>query len=262
MSRQPVRVVTNMEIDEISLVDVPANQHAKVAIAKRASEEDTVPEEIYDETGAVLDFDALEPGDVVFDAEGNAFAVEVDDEFAAEPELETVGKAFQTPNFSDAVRDSLSKALTDADRDEVIAKAAERITEAEARAQRAEEIAKSERNLRLEREYTEVAKGYNVPIEPTALGPVLMRMAETMSYEDCAVIHKALSASGEALYAEVGYIGGGDNYDPMAMVDAQVEATLAKSAGGVDSIAKAAATAEFFAQNPAAYDDYVASKRG
>ena len=29
-----------------------------------------------------------------------------------------------------------------------------------------------------------------------------------------------------------------------------------------DPIAKAAATADFFAQNPAAYDDYVASKRG
>ena len=260
MSRQPVRVITNMEIDEISLVDIPANQHAKVAIAKRASEEDTVPEEIYDETGTAIDFDALEPGQVVFDAEGNAFAVEVDDEY--EEELEPVGKAFRTPSFSDAVRESLSKALNDADRDEVIAKAAERISEAEARAERAELIAKSERDLRLEREYTEVAKGYNVPIEPTALGPVLMRMAETMSYDDCAVIHKALSASGEALYAEVGYIGGGDNYDPMAMVEAQIEGALSKSAGGADPIAKAAATAEFFAQNPAAYDDYVASKRG
>lgn len=260
MSRQPVRVITNMEIDEISLVDVPANQHAKVAIAKRASEEDTVPEEIYDEAGQAIDFDDLEPGQVVFDAEGNAFAVEVEDEVVEE--LEPVGKAFRTPSFSDAVRESLSKALNDADRDEVIAKAAERISEAEARAERAELIAKSERDLRLEREYTEVAKGYNVPIEPDQLGPVLMRMAETMSYDDCAVIHKALTASGEALYAEVGYIGGGDNSDPMDMIEAQIEGALSKSAGGVDPIAKAAATAEFFATNPAAYDDYIASKRG
>ena len=46
------------------------------------------------------------------------------------------------------------------------------------------------------------------------------------------------------------------------MIEAQIEGALSKAAGSVDPIAKASATAEFFAANPAAYDDYIASKRG
>ena len=62
-----VKELRDMEIDEISLVDRPANQHAKVVIAKRATEEDIVPEEIYNEDGELLDAELLEEGDVVFD---------------------------------------------------------------------------------------------------------------------------------------------------------------------------------------------------
>ena len=104
---RPVKELSNIEIDEISLVDRPANQHAKVAIAKRATEEDNVPDEqIYDENGQALDVEQLELGDVVFDSEGNAYAVELDDESGEseeepseeieaedESELELVGKA-------------------------------------------------------------------------------------------------------------------------------------------------------------------------
>lgn len=84
-----VKELTNMEIDEISLVDRPANQHAKVVITKRDTQEETVPEEIYNEDGELLDTDALNEGDVVFDEEGQAFVV-VDEEMSEE--FEEVGK--------------------------------------------------------------------------------------------------------------------------------------------------------------------------
>ena len=250
-----VKELTSIEIDEISLVDRPANQHARVQIAKRATEEDIVPE-IYDENGEVLDAELLEPGDTVFDEDGNAYEVVLEDaqEYADDndEELAPVGKS-----FADEVRESLSKAFTDIERDEVISKAMEQVSLLEKRASEAERIAKSERDLRLLGEYVEVAKNYNVPIEPTELAPVLMRMAETMSYEDCSVIHKALTSAGSTIFEEIGRIGGGDNADVMSRVDAFLEEGISKS----DSkVSKADAMADFFLQNPAAYDEYIADR--
>lgn len=255
-----VKELTNIEIDEISLVDRPANQHARVAIAKRAPEEDTVPE-IYDEGGNPLDASGVEPGDVVYDGEGNAFEVVLEDEsdeyeqleFEDDREPELVGKS-----FADEVREDLSKALSNIERDEVIAKAMAQVSALEARAAQAEAIAKSERDLRLTAEYVEVAKNYNVPVDPETLGPVLMRMAETMSYEDCEVIHKALTSSGAALFDEIGYVGGGDNADVMSQVEAALDEAVSKSE---DGISKADAMESFFLTNPAAYDEYLADKR-
>ena len=248
-----VKELSNIEIDEISLVDRPANQHARVSIAKRAPEEENVPE-IYNENGEILDADLLEPGDTVFDDEGNAYEVVLEDadDYADEYEedLAPVGKS-----FADGVREELSKAFTDIDRDEVIAKAMEKVEVLEKRAAQAELIAKSERDLRLLGEYVEVAKAYNVPVDPRELGPVIMRMAESMSYEDCAVIHKALTSSGAALFDEVGFIGGGDNADIMSQVNAFLDQDVSKG-----MVSKADATADFFSNNPAAYDEYIADR--
>lgn len=246
-----VKELTNIEIDEVSLVDRPANQHARVSIAKRASEEDIVPE-IYNENGELLDAELLEPGQTVFDAEGNAFEVVLEDVEENSEELEPVGKS-----FADEVREELSKAFTDIERDEVIAKALGQVDALTKRLEQAETIAKSERDLRLLGEYVEVAKNYNIPVEPTALGPVLMRMAETMSYEDCSVIHKALTSAGSALYDEVGFIGGGDNADVLTQVSAFLDQDVAKSEG----VSKASAMESYFANNPSAYDQYVAEMR-
>lgn len=250
-----VRELSNIEIDEISLVDRPANQHARVEIAKRASEEDIVPE-IFNENGELLDAESLNPGDTVFDSEGNAFEVVLDDEAEAENVVEEepvlVGKS-----FAEDVREELSKAFTSIERDEVISKAMAKVEALEARAAAAEAIAKSERDLRLMGEYVEVAKSYNVPVDPQELGPVLMRMADTMSYEDCSVIHKALTSAGAALFDEVGFVGGGDNNDVMSQVDAFLASDVSKS----ESVSKAAAMEEFFRTNPAAYDEYLSDRR-
>ena len=260
MTTRRVKELTNIEIDEISLVDRPANQHARVSIAKRASEEDIVPE-IYNENGELLDADLLEPGDTVFDSEGNAYEVTLEDdeyeeEFSEDREPEYVGKSF---SFADEVRQELSKAFTDIERDEVIAKALGQVDYLSERLEYAETIAKSERDLRLLAEYEEVAKSYNVPIDERELAPVLMRMAETMSYDDCAVIHKALTVSGRTIFDEVGFIGGGDNLDVMSQVSAFLDEDISKSADG--NISKAERMSEFFTTNPAAYDEYLLDLR-
>ena len=289
---KPVKELRDMEIDEISLVDRPAAQHAEVVITKRATEEDIVPEDIYDEEGDLVDLDYLETGDVVFDEDGDAFLV-VDDEM--EDEYETVGKAAAYPDypeeeggegspkskkemlrqkllaqkkkqleeegvkksFADELREELSKSYSDADRDEVIAKALAEVDELTFYAAEAEEVAKSERDLRLSREYEEVAKSYNLPVDEEELAPVLMAIAEELPYEYGAVIHKALSAAGEIIFDEIGTEGYATNNDVLNAVDYYIDQNISKA-----DISKAEAVEAVFDENPGAYDEYMATRYG
>jgi len=274
-----VREIQDLVIDEISLVDKGANQHATVTIAKSADGEKENYMDIYDEQGNPLDPDALEIGDVVYDAAGDAYEIQAEDENdeeyeeVEERELE-MAKSFTTPfakreqakstvakGFANGLREELSKALTDRDRDEVINKAfsqIEALTEATEIAKRA---AEQERDIRLTQEYTEIAKSYNLPgIEVTELGSVLKSCAEKLSYEECEVIGKALQFAAEAqdvLFDEIGSIGGGDNSDVLNMVEAHVDGVVAKS-----GVSREELVTEVFMQNPDAYDQYLADQRG
>lgn len=258
--------IEDMEIDEISLVDRPANQHALVTIAKRAPKEDIVPDMFYDQQGDPVDENELNFGDHVFDADGQEYILEPDDEDndeAAERELADAGvsKAFSsdTEEYGMSILEELAKAVTDSDRDQVIAKALGQNVELAKRLEAAEQLATNERTLRLEREYIEKAAEYNVPIEPESLGPVLMRMAETMSFDDCAVIHKALTSAGEILYSEAGFQGQADNDDPLVQVERIIDQAVSKSEG---QVSKSQAMTEFFVTNPDAYDAYRQEMRG
>lgn len=97
MAGRPVKRLFDLEIDEISLVDRSANQHADVAIAKR--DEGTMT--LMDVDGYEVAEDQLQPGDVVYDAETGEELVaceegaEPEDYFEAEGE-EEVGKAAAT----------------------------------------------------------------------------------------------------------------------------------------------------------------------
>jgi hypothetical protein len=264
---KPIKNLTNMEIDEISLVDKGANQHAMITIAKRAPEEDDMPEiDLYAEDGSSINEDDLKHGDIVYDGEGNAYEYtenEVQDEAEVEErEPQLVGKsAFFEPKkdeaaFTKQVLDELSKAFNDDDRDKVIAKALGRVQELENKQAEYVQIAKAERDLRLTREYISKASEYNLPVDADELGPVLYRMAETMSYEDCAVIAKCLETAGEVIFEEMGYIGGGDNGDVLDEVVAHA-ATISKSdhpsAVDINGV---------FDSNPQAYDEYLSAQRG
>lgn len=262
-----IKNVTDMEIDEISLVDRGANQHALVTIAKRADlEEDHMPDiKLFDDKGTELPEDVeLEEGQVVYDDEGNAYEFTLEDlaeeaEQEETREMEPVGKRnpFDRPkpvvkSFSSTVLEELSKAYTDDDKNAIISKALGRVEELEKRYEETAEIAKAERTLRLEREYISKAQDYNVPVNPAELGPVLMRMAETMSFEDCSVIAKCLEAAGDLIFSEIGAQGGGDNQDVMSAVNAHAMEEIGKADAG--------AVTDVFDANPDVYDEYLRSR--
>lgn len=252
----------DIEIDEISLVDRPANQHARVAIAKRAPEE-TV--DYFNEAGEAVELDDLEVGTVIYDESGAAFVVdEGDEDEEHEQAAELVGTGL-SKSLAEQVREDLSKALSEVERDEVISKALGEISKAEQRAQQAEAIAKAERDLRLTREYIAKAESYGVPgVTAQELGPVLMRAAEALPHEDCVVLAKALATSGEA-FRELGATGAASNHDAFGVIEellspaADTELAKALSSKGSDAhelIEKA------FEADPSAYDRYLAERRG
>jgi hypothetical protein len=260
-----------MEIDEISTVDKTANQYSRFVISKRAPEEEDMPQ-LYNQEGQPLDEDQLEFGDIVYDDQGAAYEFVEDDgeddtpaeEDKDQLELASVGKsaffekaAPRAGSFSQSVMEELSKAYSDKDRDQVIAKALGRVEELERAQQKAETIAKSERDLRLTREYISKSAEYNLPVDPEVLGPVLYRMAETMSFDDCAVIAKCLETAGEIIFEETGYQGGGDNADVYSQVEQHAYDTFGKS----ENFDAVSAINTVFDQNPDAYDEYLAAQR-
>jgi hypothetical protein len=102
-----VKRLSNLEIDEVSVVDRPANQHGMIAISKAEGQEDSMPS-IFDADGDEVFEDELQVGDYVYDEEGNEFQVTAgggddddggggeeyyDQDYEVEEELEPVGKA-------------------------------------------------------------------------------------------------------------------------------------------------------------------------
>jgi hypothetical protein len=101
-----VKRLSNLEIDEISVVDAPANQHGMIAISKAQGQEDSMPS-IFDADGDEVFTEELAVGDYVYDEQGNEFQVvpgdeveEYEDEgsddadsYEYEDEGELVGKA-------------------------------------------------------------------------------------------------------------------------------------------------------------------------
>lgn len=350
-----VRELKNLVIDEISLVDKGANQHAMVTIAKRdGSEEEKMEDELYDSEGHPVDVDELEFGDVVFDGDGQAYEVEPDDDYdvtknsegrkatgtervlaqfagapmtnavmgkdgrrikaawsGAKEELKGAGVGGAAgallggavgrgdgaavggvlgsqigsrvgsdrgvrraareghlydpvvqKSYGDNLREEFSKALSDNDRDEVISKAIDYIDEVSKSAEAAYLVAEMERDARLEAEYVEIAKGYNVGIDPEVLGPVFKRMSEVMDEDDVAVIASALDSASmviEKNFEELGAAGLHSNSDVLNDVDYLVESMVSKSQG---NFTREEAVTGIFEENPQAYDEYLAERQG
>ena len=255
--------LSDIEIDEVSLVDRPANQHASVVLAKRAPEETGV--DYFNENGEAVDIDALEAGEIVYDAEGHGFEItdEDGDELVDERELELAGAVGKS--WADAVREDLAKALGDADRDEVVSKALGRVEELSKALEQTQLVAKAERDLRLEREYIAKAETYGLPgVTPAELGRVMKNAAELLPEADCQVLAKAFTAAGSA-FVELGTTGAAENArDPFGVIEELItpepdsalsKALTERSVDAHELIEKA------FDLNPEAYDRYLADRR-
>jgi hypothetical protein len=260
--------LSDLEVDEISLVYKGANQHSRVAIAKSldGQQEETV--EIFDQDGNPVDPNALELGDVVFDAQGEAYQFSDDDEddeaeeYEDQPELTGVGKSAFTAQkqgvaksatgFADDFRVQLSKALTDSARDEVFAKAVDYVSYLEKIAMGAEEVAKAERDTRRRSEYLEIAKSYSLPVHDNDLADAMMAIEDNVAPEYVEVIAKCLAAASDVMFDELGSKGGGTSSYLIDQIESYANNQVTKS-----DTSKAELIAKSFADDPSLYDRYL-----
>lgn len=372
MTTRTVNRLLGLEIDEVSFVDRPANQHGLVAITKRDTTGDNMGTGLYDETGAEYDADELEPGMRVLDADGQlrilldeetAEALEQegvnledtdeieavlaelggipDDASELDGELAGVGKGlggrvgtsmlglahrggqaagrgrqaavdatykfpkllgtrtrrlttaggaaaitggttsavsyvggrnrgreevatakrFTGRSMGNALLADLSKAYTDGERDRVVTKAFEElsttVSKAEQRAIRAERIAKAAQERDELATYTEIAKGYELPVDPSDLGPILQTIAKSgLTPEQLDLVDQVFSAAGEAIFVEKGFSGRQES-SVMEYIGGEALELVGKADG--DFTPEQAAAAIMLA-NPDAYEDYLAEQ--
>lgn len=158
-------------------------------------------------------------------------------------------------SLGESVYEELSKALTDGDRDEVIAKAMDQVSQANVRAARAEAIAKSLADEAAYEEYAELADEYGLPADPNELGPVLKRLSEVLPDEDLEVLDRVFKAYGAQadLLTQVGVDAG---YSESGVMD-DVMAAAYEIVGKSQGVSPEEASVALFETNPAAYDEYL-----
>jgi hypothetical protein len=337
MSR-PMRRLFDLEFDEVSAVDRPANQHGLISIAKSLGE-DTSEEggmtTLYAENGAPVTEDELVHGQVyvadddqeyVFLEDGQPLPedIELVEDEGEQPEAEddvekgwlsdlvgqgkrvaaggraglagrTVGESQSgavkaanamgrhpkttaaagagaagvagggaymlgrsepaSKSLGDTVLEQLSKAVTDADRDQIVAKMADELGDAR---KQNDEIAKAleeERDIRITEAFIAKAAEYNLPISPARFGPILKSIATVLDDEDLEVLDELLSSVGTALYEELGFTGGASNSGVLDEVYGAASELVGKAAG---SVSFEQATVAMFETNPGAYEAYLA----
>jgi hypothetical protein len=318
-----VKRLFDIEIDEVSVVDRPANQHGLIAFAKNDSSDELetgVPEELFDETGEEIPVEVLEHGDIVFDAEGNEFVYVEDDEDDDDIEkairfgsLKNAANAFKTANqrganqgmnfvdrtkravgsayknspgavaaaggatalgvggtgyalskaemsdhmsLGDSVLEELSKAVTERDREYIIAKAMDEVEIAKAQAAEAFEYAAALEDARVEEAFVSKAAEYNLPVAPEVFGPILKSIAEALTEDELELLDELFSAIGDSLYDEIGYVGESSNTSVLDTVSG-----LASEFVGKSDVSYEQAYSAMFEANPSAYDAYLTEGR-
>lgn len=178
--------------------------------------------------------------------------------------LDEIGKALEGDyDYDESVVASLQ---------EISKRAKDVISKAEQRAAHAEEIAKAERDYRLNQEYILKAASLQLPGDPNVLGPIFKRMDESLPEEDVTTIVTILKAAsdliaesqdGQELFTEVGKSAGmamGAAYDILDSVDVTAAEIVAKSRAGGHGVSHEQATVALFEQHPDLYDAYESEK--
>lgn len=315
-----VKRLTDLEIDEISLVTRPANQHGLVAIAK-SHQEDRMG--VYDAAGDEVFEEELQIGDIVYAEDGTElkFVEEDDEDEGAEEGVMEMAKGSFSPgqvarnvkrfgvgdsakaygnraakdvkntdagkfvarnrgkvglgtgalagagtgyavgkSLGTQVLEELSKALTDDDRERVFAAAAEQFDEISKRNEQLEELVLGLYDDRDAQGYAELAKSYELPVDPDEIGAIMFRASQVLPDSDLEVLDRVFSSVGQiskAAFTEIGY-GGGMESDVLAQIFAVAGEAVSKADS---SLSQEQAVTALFSANPDAYDEYESEQR-
>jgi hypothetical protein len=155
-------------------------------------------------------------------------------------------------SLSASILEDFSKAVTERDREEIIAKAMDEVSKAQEIASEALAYAESEHDARMEEAFISKAAEYNLPVSPEVFGPILKSLAYALEDEELEILDAIFNAVGDALYNEIGYVGESSNSSVLDQVDA-----LAGEYVGKSDLSHAQAVTAMFEANPSAYDAYI-----
>jgi len=157
------------------------------------------------------------------------------------------------------VLEALSKAVTDSDRDEVIAKALDEVEITKAENAELRSMLEEERDIRVTEAFIAKAAEYDLPVPPETFGPILKSIAEALTDEELEVLDEVLSSRGVNMFDELGFAGGASNSGVLDEVNGLAAELVGKAAG---QITPEMATTAIYETNPAAYDEYLAEQNG
>lgn len=240
-----------LKLDEVSLVPSGDDPMAEVVIAKSDNKtqsdvlnEHTLVENTTAEEAPVADDISKDdlPGEVVEYIE--ALEDKVD-------ELSSI-----TPEDESMLAEALEDLEAELDTESVLAKAdpeiRQLIEKAEARAEAAEELAKSEREARLHREYIEKAAAFDsLPITTDRLGAILKSVDELLPEDQSAEVAELLKAANAQLaqsdlFAELG--------TSVAKVAPNVDGLITELRKADPSLSYEAAMTKVYESNTALYE--------
>ncbi len=276
--------LTDMEFDEISLVTRPANQLSKVVLYKSGDmdmpetenelffEEDTEMEKGGYKKGHKNHDDAeSEENRIVDEDEAILRLKESKKSMKKDAEVDSMLEyieALESANESLMAKlDEAEDSYDDDDNSDLLKSADPAIVElfkaAEDRAVIAEEIAKAERENRLQREFIEKAAAYDsLPVEASAFGVVLKDAAESMDADSYDALTTVLSAANEAisqggLMNEIGITKSFDAESGMGRIEQVASVLQAENA----DLTREAAIAKAVTDDPSLYDTYNEERR-
>jgi hypothetical protein len=285
--------LTDMEFDEISLVNRPANQLSKVVLFKSDAEAASMTDESVVQEETTIDDDemtedSIDKGGMYGHSKGNkkrrrkkgAPEILIDDEEGdvnvtkddiEKDSVDLPSEVYEYISALEAANSELTEQLSKNDEaaqqeaeQEDILKAADPeivaiVKAAEERAEAAEVIAKAERDFRLEREFVSKASSLdNLSVDADAFGKVLKTAAEALPKEDFDMLLGVLegansSVEAGAVFAEVGKSGGFDNDGPTSALN-----KAAASLREIDSdLTPEQAIAKAVTEDPTLYQEYL-----
>ena len=284
--------LTDMEFDEISLVNRPANQLSKVVLFKSDAEAASMTDETVVEEETTIDEDMTEdsidkggmyghskgkqkrrrkkgaPEILIDDEEGDVKVTKDDiekDSVDLPSEVYEYISALEAANseLTEQLQKNDEEAQQEAEQEDILKSADPEIVAivkaAEERAEAAEVIAKAERDFRLEREFVSKAASLdNLSIEADAFGKVLKNAAEALSQEDFDALMGALegansSVEAGAVFAEVGKASSFENDGPTSALN-KAAASLRESDS---TLTPEAAVAKAVSEDPTLYEQYL-----
>jgi hypothetical protein len=261
-------MLKGMQIDEVSLVRRPANQHAAIVFSK-SDEGVDMPGTIMTDTGEEVAIDDLEVGTIVegedgteyevvaLDEEGATAEAAVEEQAGEVDEVDEVGKSDDT-DYVDLISKAYASAVTEEERAEVIKGLARDTAKAAAAAdQSASEISKMQEQAYLS-DCISKAEDYGFAGPRTEeFGVAISKMLMVLTPDEVELMDDIFKSFSE-LATEVAK--GSEAYgesDVLESVHQQAEEIVKSSEG---SLTAEQAEAAFFTANPDLYSTYLSEK--